>query len=128
MAQADVPFAEDALGDQFFLRGDNVWRLFAETDEAELISDSLNDFLASCEHDPVRFLALEPLLQLESEGHQLRPGELINAYPPFCTKEASDGVSLSAVGADERKYFLEQLAATMRVLPEGGQLEIKAEP
>ncbi|SRR5712692_1186667 len=126
LTEADVPFGQDALGDQFFLRGEEVWRLLAETDEAEVVSVSLADFLGSCLHDPVGFLSLEPLLRLEQEGSHLSPGQLINAYPPFATSQSSAGnVSLRAVPIDEQHYFLEKLSATLRDLPPGAPFEMK---
>jgi hypothetical protein len=126
LTEKDVPFAQDALGDQFFLRDHQVWKLLAETDDAELIGESLDDFLESVLRDPVGFLSLEPLLQLEKDGSSLNPGELINAYPPFATAQSAGGnVSLRAVPMNEQRYFLEQLSATLRDLPPGEGFEVK---
>jgi len=41
----DIPFAEDALGDQFLLRGGSVDRLRAETGAIEVLGQSLFEFL-----------------------------------------------------------------------------------
>lgn len=126
MIEADVPFGQDALGDQFFLRGDEVWRLLAETDKAEVVSSSLDDFIESSLRDPVGFLSLEPLFRLEQEGSLLKPGELVNAYPPFATSQSSAGdVLLRAVPVEEQLYFLEQLSSTLRDLPPGAAFKVK---
>lgn len=126
LAKTDVLFAEDAMGDQFLLRNGEVWKLAAEIDEVDLVSPSLDDFFASCEEDPVDFLALHPLLQLERDGYRLQPGELVNAYPPFCTLQSGEGrVSLRAVPTEEQHYFLRRVSATIRDLPEGASVEFK---
>ncbi len=44
----------------------------------------------------------------------LAPGQLPSVYPPFCTKEAADGVSLSAVAAEDRLAFLADFARALR--------------
>ncbi len=121
--RSDVPFAQDCVGDQFLLRGGSVYRLSAETGEIDLLAPSLTDFFASAAADPVKFLGLQPLMQLEQDGGKLEPGELIHAYPPFCTEEAASGVSLKAVPASQVMTFHAKLAA---MLPGDGQkLEIK---
>ncbi len=84
----DVPFGEDALGDQFFLRGADCWRLLAEVDDVEALGCGFDEFISRALADPVEFLGLEPLIQFQREGGTLKPGELINAYPPFSTVEA----------------------------------------
>lgn len=112
------------MGDQFLLRDGQVWQLSAETDEAEPMDCTLSEFLAACESDPVEFLQLHPLLQLEREGTSLQPGQLISEYPPFCTAEGKE-VRLKAVPAAERIHFLFELAAAVRDLPDGAELEVK---
>ena len=125
LTEGDVPFGQDALGDQFFLHGQEVWRLLVEIDAVEAVSSSLGDFIESCVQDPVGFLSLEPLLRLEQEGSHLNPGEMINAYPPFATSESSAGnVSLRAVPIDEQLHFLEQLSGTLRDLPPGAPVAV----
>ena len=49
---------------------------------------------------------------------------MLNVYPPFCTKEAENGVSLAAVPASERLHFLAELA---RQMPPDGQFRVKFE-
>jgi len=105
----DVPFGEDALGDQFFLRGADCWRLLAEVDDVEALGCGFDEFISRALADPVEFLGLEPLIRFWREGGTLKPGELINAYPPFSTVEAANGVRLAAVPAHEQHYFLAQL-------------------
>lgn len=45
----DVPFAEDAVGDQWLLRAGEVWRLDAETGELTPLQQTLGAFLAAAE-------------------------------------------------------------------------------
>lgn len=122
---SDIPFGEDALGDQFLLRGTEVWQLHAETDDVELIAPSLEGFLEAVATDPAEVLGLHPLMQFRSEGGQLEPGQLLSAYPPFCTAEADDGVDLRAIPAGERLAFLADFARQVRGMPEGGQIKVQ---
>jgi len=111
----DVPFGEDALGDQFVLRAGDCWRLAAEVDEVEDLGCNFDGFIARALALPIEFLSLEPLTRFRREGGALKPGELLNAYPPFSTAEASNGgVRLAAVPAHEQHYFLAHLATQLR--------------
>ena len=122
----DVPFAEDCLGDQFLLRDQVVWSLAAETGGMESLGVSLFEFLESVQADPVEQLSLHPLMQFTHEGGSLEPGQLLDAFPPFCTEQSADGVSLRAVPAEERRWFLADLARQVRALPPGSKVEFKA--
>jgi len=119
----DVPFAEDCLGDQFLLRGEVVNRLACETGQVESLDLRLWDFLRAAQDDPVEVLGLQPLQRFTQEhGRGLEPGELLAAYPPYCFKEAADGVHLAAISAEERRRFLAHLAQKLSDLPEGAKL------
>lgn len=109
----DIPFAQDCVGDQFLLRGSKVLALSAETGELGEKAEGLASFLEAASADPEGFLAMEPLLALQSQGKQLAPGELIHAYPPFCTQQAAQGVSLKAIPAREVIGFHAELASKM---------------
>ena len=118
-----VPFAEDCVGDQFLLKNELVVRLSAETGEVEDLEMSLFDFLRSAESDPVEFLAMQPLLQFRNDHGDLPEGQLILAYPPFCTEEAAKGVSLRSTAAWELHQFHSKLA---KALPtDGDRLRIE---
>jgi hypothetical protein len=125
--QSDVPFAEEACGDQFLLRDGRVFRLAAETGETGVVAESLSAFLAAVRDDGVRTLGLEPLLAFLKEGQRLEPGQLLSVYPPFCTVEAKDGVSLKAIPSEERIAFLAGLAQQLKNVPDGAQVELKTE-
>jgi hypothetical protein len=119
----DVPFGEDSLGDQFLLREGTVWRLFAETGEMESLEMTFSQFMQSVQNDPIEELGLQPLMQFQEDGENLEPGQLLSAHPPFCTEEAEEGVTVSAVSSDERHRFLAEFAAKLRELPEDGELD-----
>ena len=110
LEDTDIPFGQDCVGDQFFLRGETVFKLFAETDEVESLGFNLEEFLDEIEKDPLEILSPEPLLQLHQEGKKLEPGQIIHVYPPFCTKEAAEGVSLNPVPLEEGLMFLADFA------------------
>lgn len=119
----DIPFAQDAVGDQFILRANHVHVLSAETGEMAIKAESLGSFLESVSKEPLDYLQLHPLQQFMNEGKALQPGELIHAYPPFCTEESVNGVSLKAVPANELIQFHAEFASQ---LSEDGQ-QIKIE-
>jgi hypothetical protein len=123
----DVPFGEDCLGDQFLLRAGEVWRLSAETGGMESLGIDLHGFFESVAADPVGFLELGPLLRFQQEGGNLEPGQLLGAYPPFCTEEAAHGVSLTSISTDERRRFLAHLAANLRDVPDGDKIQFRFE-
>lgn len=123
----DIPFGQDALGDQYLLRNGVVHHLRAETGALDSLQCGLFDFLAAAEADPVEYLALVPLLKFQEQGQHLEPGYLLSAYPPFCTPESAKGVHLDAVPTLERIAFLAHFAAQIAELPDGQKFRIKLE-
>lgn len=125
LTEDDVPFAQDALGDQYLIRAGAVIRLLGETGEIEELGIDLEQFDANFRADPVEYLSLQPLLQFEDEGGVLAPGFLLMAYPPFCTAESGDGVVLSAVPADERLRFLSEFSRQIASVEDGASVIIR---
>jgi hypothetical protein len=118
----DLPFGEDCLGDQFLLRDDVVWKLWAETGELESLKLPLVEWMAGVQAWPAQELSMEPLLQFQDEGGKLEPGHLLSAMPPFCVRESEKGVSLRAVPSLDRRRFLADLARQVRDLPDGSTI------
>lgn len=116
---SDLPFAEDCMGDQFLLRGPQVLRLAGETGELDLVSHSLEEFLERAEADPLLFLALGPLRQILREGKILAPGQILVAYPPYCSREAEQGVVLRPVPTLQGIRYLSDLARRIADLRDG---------
>ncbi|HEX2207836.1 MAG TPA: hypothetical protein VHG93_09135 [Longimicrobium sp.] len=121
----DVPFGQDCVGDQFLLRQGTVARLAAETGEVEPLGMPLFEFLERACADPTGFLGAHPLIQHLNDAGELQPGMLLHAYPPFCTQQASEGVSLRAVPAEELIRFHAVLARQMAAIPEGGSFQVR---
>lgn len=121
----DVPFAQDCVGDQFLLRGGAVVRLAAETGEMEALGIPLLKFLERACDEPTNFLGAHPLIQHLDEGGELQPGMLLHAYAPFCTRQASEGVSLRPVPAAELIRFHAKLARQIASVPDGGWMEVR---
>jgi hypothetical protein len=120
----DVPFAQDAVGDQFLLRDDIVYRMATETGELESLGVGLMEFLRRAEEDPLGYLSLEPLVAFERTGGVLKPGQLLSVYPPFCTR-ASQPRSIEAISAADRLAFLAHLAEQLRDVPDGGMISFE---
>lgn len=126
MRSTDIPFGEDCVGDQFFLRDDVVWKLLAETDEARSMDVPFSEFLEQARQDPIEFLGMHPLLQYVNEhGQGLEPGKLLSVYPPFCTAESAAGVNLRAVSTADRHRFLIEFSSSIRQVPDGAKVAIK---
>jgi len=123
IAPADVPFAEDALGDQYILRAGVVHRLSGETGELEALGVDLATFDAAVRADPVEYLNLGPLEAFRAEGGALQPGELLSVYPPYCVDAGDHLRSFRAIPAADRLGFLASLAAQLRDLPDGAAVK-----
>ena len=109
---ADIPFAQDQVGDQFLIREGVVLRLSAETGEIEHLADSLPDFFSKVCSDIEGFVNV-------GLGHRMQPGQLLHAYPPFCIRESGAGASLEALPASEVILFHADFAKRIRNLPDG---------
>ena len=125
---SDVPFAQDALGDQYLVRDGWVHRLAGETGGVDDLGVDLAGFDAAARADPVRYLRLEPLEAFRAQGGVLRPGELLSVYPPFVLRADGTGYSYRAVAAADRLGFLADLAAQLRGLPDGAAVRLRLAP
>lgn len=125
LRRGDIPFGQDAFGDQFLLREAKVWRLVAETGDLESLELSLVEFLSAAAADPFEFLALMALLEFEREGGALEPGQLLSVFPPFCVKSDSETRSYRAVSAEDRLAFLADLADQVANLRDGDIVRFK---
>ncbi|HET7550633.1 MAG TPA: SMI1/KNR4 family protein [Gemmatimonadaceae bacterium] len=119
----DIPFAQDALGDQYLLREGGVWRLSTESDEVEICAESLTEFLEEVSADPIRYLMLGHLVAFWNDGGALAPGQLLSVYPPLVT-EHNGGYSYRAISAADRLGALVRFASQVRDLPDGTTVSI----
>jgi hypothetical protein len=118
LLDSDIPFAQDQFGDQFILRDSKVYTLEAETGDISKFSESITKFMQGIENDIEEFLNI-------GLDHILEPGQLLHAYPPFCTKESEDGVSLKPIPTFELIEFHADFAKQIKAIPDGGQFEVK---
>ncbi len=124
----DIPFAEEACGDQFLLRDGVVHRMASETGDVGSLDVGLIPFLESVRDDGIATLNLEPLVAFLEAGQKLEPGQLLSVYPPFILAASEQGVSLKAVPSTERLIFLADLARQLHDLPDGAEITLKGEP
>jgi hypothetical protein len=122
--ESDVPFAEDALGDQFLLRDAVVHRLSAETGDVESLHVGLYDFDQAVRSDPVDYLSLAPLENYHLQGGTLAPGQLLSVFPPFVLRTDRSDSSYRAIDSLDRRRSLAALARQLRELPDGAQVRI----
>ena len=125
VAAADVPFAEDAFGDQFLLREGRVVRLSGELGEVTELAAGLPEFFADVLREPAQVLDYAPLLQLLAAGTEVRPGQLVAAYPPFSLRADGAERDLRPVDALDRRRFLAHLARQLHGMPEGAEVRLE---
>lgn len=121
----DIPIGQDCIGDQFFLRQDVVYRLYAETGEIQELHVSFLGFLATVQEAPNQALGLEPLLRYQDAGKLLEPGELLSVFPPFCMQESPGEIHLSAVPALDRLNFLASFSKQLEDLDDGEEIRFE---
>ena len=115
--ETDVPFAQDALGDQYLLRDDVVMRLWSETGDVESLGIGLGHFMHRVQAVPYQALNIQPFVRFLEDGGVLAPGQLLRADPPFCLLGEDESVSLSAIDAGERLATLAALCRTLQGRP-----------
>ena len=120
VSPADIPFAQDALGDQFLLREDGVWRLRAETATMIKLDQDLDTFFATLQREPLEVLDMDPLIAYRRQAGHMPPGHLLQVEPPFCLQEQVGApVKLSVAEVRVVLERLSQLAAKVNLTPEG---------
>jgi hypothetical protein len=124
----DVPFAQDCMADQFVLRERKVFKLYAETGDLDPLDLTLPAFFEAAQNNPIEFLRMEPLLRYQRDVGSLQPGQVLHAYPPFCTEESAHGVSLKAVPIGAAISFLAEFARSISGLADGKKFRIKVVP
>ncbi|HEX6103953.1 MAG TPA: hypothetical protein VFZ26_00130 [Gemmatimonadales bacterium] len=121
----DVPFAEDAFGDQFLVRDGRVLRVSGELGELSVVADSLESFFTRLLADPEEMLDYAPLLGFLSDGGRLQPGQLLAAYPPFALEAEGAERELRPADALERRRLLAELAGRLHGLPDGTEVRLE---
>jgi hypothetical protein len=121
----DIPFAQDGLGDQFIFRAEEIWRLAAETGELRSTGLDIQDFLRTLIDTPQELLPTQFVRRFLDEGGVLQPGQLLSVYPPLCTRESEDGISLRAMAAVERIDFLADFAAQIAEHLDGSRVHLR---
>lgn len=121
----DIPFAEDYLGNQFFLRGDEVYKLTGETGDIANVGLDIAQFLADIAHGGPNIVEMDILQKYWDSGHDLQPGYLLNIYPPLCTAESQRHIQVAAAPALEEIRYLSDVARQISRLPPGTRFRIK---
>lgn len=114
----DIPFGQDQFGNQFLVRQDRIYQLEAETGSVQPFCESLSQFMAKVEQDIEGFLKV-------GLGHELEPGRLWFAFPPFVIDSGPKGPSLKACAVGEVIRFHADFARKIRNIPDGGQIEFQ---
>jgi hypothetical protein len=128
-AQGLVCFAEDAFGDQYAYSGMGGEVVCFEAELGRVVSVAPH-FVAWLEELLARPESVLPLdvMRREVETRQpLEPGGQMFAYPPLCTVESQEGVTVGQVDAVEAMRFRGSLALQLRNLPPGARVAIEIE-
>ncbi len=120
----DIPFAEDAFGDQFLVRAGAVLRLEAEWGGVAEVSGSLERFFASLVLDASAVLGFDPRQVLAALPGPLAPGQLVQAFPPFVLKTET-GIQLRPVPTDQLRRSLAILSHELRDHPNGKSVRVR---
>jgi len=129
LLETDIPFAQDPFGDQFILRDNLVYRLNSKFGELENLDLTFNKFIEAVVNNPVEVLMLESFNQLFQMKIRLKPGQLINVFPPFMFDIGNNEERVfKPVPAPEQISFLKKLYLETKQLSEGQNIEIKIEP
>lgn len=121
---SDVPFAEDAFGDQFLLREGAVVQLHGELGELSDAAESLEAFFTALAAGAEQVLDYQPLLTFRQAGGELQPGQLLAAFPPFVLQADGSSRELRAVDALEQRRSLAHLARRLHGLPDGAAVKL----
>jgi hypothetical protein len=125
--KSDVPFAQNALGDQYFIRDNDVYRLDTECDEIESLDMDLQTFMQEVQNDPIGALSVEPLEDFWGHGGELEPGQLLSVMPPFVLAQSDTKHSFRGISTLDRQRFLADFAEQIRDLPDGANISFKVE-
>jgi len=123
--ETDLPFGQDFLGNQFFLRGDDVWKLRGDTGEIRSMGVDLPHFLEAARQDPIEFLELHLLAKFSEAVGMLEPGRLVHTIPPLCMSREQNKLALKPAPIDGTIAFLAHFARQIEDVPEGMEVNLK---
>ncbi|UYZ60688.1 SMI1/KNR4 family protein [Hymenobacter latericus] len=123
--QSDLPFAQDAVGNQFLLRRGEVWWLDTETGEMENLGVDFVRFIRGVELYPDQALDLQAVSMFTNLGAVLQPGELLAVYPPNCIKAENENFNLTRMPVDVRLGSLANLYQQIRRLKPGQKIRLR---
>ena len=122
----DIPFAQDFLGDQYLIRGNEIIHLQSEFDEIENLRISFEEFIARSIQNTNNFLLTEPLRFYLKSNSKLVPGQLLSVFPPYCIETESER-HFGAVDAIEHLHYLSDLARQIKIHKDGTSIKFKME-
>jgi SMI1/KNR4 family protein SUKH-1 len=128
-AEGLVCFAEDAFGDQYAYsgRGGEVVCFEAELGRVVSVAPHFVAWLEGLLEQPEAVLPLDVMRREVETRQPLEPGWQLFAYPPLCTVESRQGVTVGQVDAVEAMRFRGSLALQLRNLPPGARVAIEIE-
>ncbi|WP_400191388.1 SMI1/KNR4 family protein [Hymenobacter sp. B81] len=125
--ETDIPFAQDAVGNQFLLRAGKVWFLDTETGQMEPLKVDFERFIVSVERFPNEALDLSAVATFRKVGTYLQPGELLAVYPPTCIQTDGDLMRLTRMPVETRLHSLADLFNQIRRLRPGQKIRLRTD-
>lgn len=123
--EADIPFAQDCVGNQFLLRGDAVLFLDTETGELADLEVDFKHFLFGAEKFPLDALGMEPLRSFQQSGGVLQPGQLLSLYPPVCVATEKQAPTIKPKTVAARLQWLADFYRQIKDLPSGQRIRFR---
>jgi hypothetical protein len=114
---SDIPFAQDMFGDQYLIRGKEILKLSAESDDLEPFAKSLKAFVNALDDNIEEYLNV-------SLDFDLQPGQLLLAWPPFVVASESSP-QLKAIDGAEVISLHAEIARQIRDMPDGGTFSVQ---
>ena len=98
---------------------EKVIKLLAETDDIVFLEKDFFEFLELVKANPIGFLNIENIDQFE-----LKPGQLLSVFPPFCINSESE-ISMKPIDFVDRILFLSYISKQIKNFPDGTNIEIE---
>lgn len=123
--QSDLPFAQDAVGNQFLLRHNQVWFLDTETGAMQNLNVDFSRFVEAVQRFPGEALDLRAVGTFMQAGAALAPGELLAVYPPQCIQTNGEELNLTRMPVATRLDSLANLHKQVIKLKPGQQIRLR---
>jgi hypothetical protein len=126
LANNGLYFAEDAFGNQFCIRGDNVCAFDAETAETRIVASGIEQWAEAILDDYSYWSGFAVSHKWQLQNGALPPGSRLVPKQPFVIGGEYTPENLRAVAAVRGMRWRGELARQIQELPDGSPIKLKA--